>query len=241
VIKIGCCGFPVNHQEYAARFHLVEIQKTFYQPPRLATAQKWRRERSPDFEFTLKAWQLITHEARGPTYRRLRRQLTPEEKTQAGAFRPTPLVRKAWRTSREMARTLDARIILFQCPPSFTPTSEHLDNLRAFFADAERQGLLFAWEPRGDWPRGLVADLCDDLDLIPAGDPLATPPLPGRLAYFRLHGRGGYRYTYTTDDFSQLTEILPGYEETYVLFNNSTMWDDARRFAEFVGRKKGNV
>lgn len=97
VIKIGCCGFPVKRQTYAARFHLVEVQRTFYQPPRLATAQKWRQERDPDFEFTLKAWQLITHQAQSPTYRRLRRKLSPKEKSQTGAFQQTPLVHEAWR------------------------------------------------------------------------------------------------------------------------------------------------
>jgi uncharacterized protein YecE (DUF72 family) len=237
MIKIGCCGFPVKREEYAARFHLVEVQQTFYQPPRLATARQWRQARDPDFEFTLKAWQLITHEAHSPTYRRLQKKLTPAERRQAGAFQPTPLVREAWETSREMAQALAARIILFQCPASFTPTPEHLANLRRFFEDTERGDLLFAWEPRGPWPRELVADLCHDLDLIPAGDPLTTPPFPSRLAYFRLHGRGGYRYTYTIADFSQLAEVLPGHEEAYVLFNNIAMWDDARRFAEFVGKE----
>lgn len=240
VIKIGCCGFPVKRQTYAARFHLVEVQRTFYQPPRLATAQKWRQERDPDFEFTLKAWQLITHQAQSPTYRRLRRKLSPKEKSQAGAFQQTPLVHEAWETTREMARTLAARIIVFQCPASFTPTQEHLANLRRFFGDTEREDFLFAWEPRGNWPRALVADLCDDLDLISAGDPLATQPFSSRRAYFRLHGRGGYRYTHTDADFSELAELLQGYEEAYVLFNNITMWDDAQRFAEYVKEKFGH-
>lgn len=237
VIKIGCCGFPVKREKYSARFQLVEVQKTFYQPPRLSTVQKWRRQRASDFEFTLKAWQLITHEAKSPTYRRLRRDLSEEEKSQAGSFKQTPLIQEAWETTREMARALDARIILFQCPGSFTPIEEHLANLRRFFEDTERGELLFAWEPRGDWPRELVADLCDELDLVAAGDPLTTPPVSGHLAYFRLHGRGGYRYTYTEDDFAELAELLPGYEEAYVLFNNFTMWDDARRFVEFIEKK----
>ncbi|MEJ2223819.1 MAG: DUF72 domain-containing protein [Syntrophobacterales bacterium] len=236
-VKIGCCGFPVKHQEYAARFHLVEVQQTFYQPPLLATARKWRQEMPPDFDFTLKAWQLITHEARSPTYRRLRRKLTIEEQRQAGFFKQTPLVREAWKASREIAQALDARIILFQCPASFTPTPEHLSDLRRFFEETKRGGLLFAWEPRGSWPRELVADLCGDLVLIAAVDPFATPPFPASLGYFRLHGRSGYRYTYTTTDFNQLAGVLGRYEEVCVLFNNLTMWDDARRFAEFLGKE----
>ncbi len=227
----------MKRQAYAARFHLVEVQQTFYHPPMLATARKWRKEMPPDFDFTLKAWQLITHEAKSPTYRRLRRKLTPEEQRQAGFFQQTPLVHQAWETSREIAQVLAARIILFQCPASFTSTPEHVAHLRRFFEETEREAFHFAWEPRGAWPRELVADLCRDLGLIAAVDPFATPPFPGSLAYFRLHGRGGYRYTYTTNDFVQLAEVLNRYEETYVLFNNLTMWDDARRFAEFYGKE----
>ncbi|MFQ5882008.1 MAG: DUF72 domain-containing protein [Candidatus Methylomirabilales bacterium] len=54
------------------RFPVVELQQTFYQPPRLKTVQRWREEVPATFEFTMKAWQLITHEPGSPTYRRLK-------------------------------------------------------------------------------------------------------------------------------------------------------------------------
>lgn len=76
-VKIGCCGFPVARRRYWEGLAAVEIQRTFYQPPRLETARRWRQGAPVDFEFTLKAWQLITHEASSPTYRRLRRPLSP--------------------------------------------------------------------------------------------------------------------------------------------------------------------
>ncbi len=50
---------------------MLELQKTFYRPPRLPTAERWRRETPAEAEFTLKAWQLITHEPSSPTYRRV--------------------------------------------------------------------------------------------------------------------------------------------------------------------------
>lgn len=34
-LKIGCCGFPVGRRQYAACFSVVEVQQTFYQPPRV--------------------------------------------------------------------------------------------------------------------------------------------------------------------------------------------------------------
>lgn len=237
VIKIGCCGFPVRRQEYAAHLRVVEVQQTFYQPPQRATVQRWREAVPPEFEFSLKAWQLITHTPRSPTYRRLRRPLTPEEQQQAGAFRQTPLVQRAWEATRELALALAARIILFQCPASFTPTLENLANLRQFFGAMGKGSFLFAWEPRGAWTRTLVADLCQELGLISVVDPFTTPPFPGNPAYFRLHGKGGYRYTYTAADFTELAPILSGYEEVYVLFNNLTMWEDSRRLSALVEKK----
>src|SRR5215211_4148447 len=121
-VKVGCCGFRMAMAEYVAHFQVVEVQQTFYQPPQVQTLERWRAEAPKDFEFTLKAWMLITHEARSPTYRRLKRELTEEEREQCGSFRPTPMVREAWDVTLACARALKARRVLFQCPASFRPT-----------------------------------------------------------------------------------------------------------------------
>lgn len=217
-----------------ACFKLVEVQRTFYQPPRPETARRWREEAPPTFEFTLKAWQLITHEAASPTYRRLKRPLSETEWHQAGAFKPTSLVRRAWDATLEIARALEARVIVFQCPASFGPSPEHAANLRRFFGEIDRHKVIMAWEPRGDWRRETVADLCKELDLLPVVDPFATPPHPGPLAYFRLHGKTGYRYRYTEKDLADLAGMVRDREEVYVLFNNMSMWEDARAFSDYL-------
>jgi uncharacterized protein YecE (DUF72 family) len=94
--KVGCCGFRLPLVEYTQLFPAVEIQQTFYQPPQILTLERWRAEAPSGFEFTLKAWQLITHASRSPTYKRLRRKLTDEERADAGFFKPTAIVREAW-------------------------------------------------------------------------------------------------------------------------------------------------
>jgi len=235
-VKVGCCWFPVGRSQYAARLKVVELQQTFYSPPRLETARRWRETAPGDFEFTLKAWQLITHEASSPTYRRLKRPLPPEERGQSGSFRDTPVVHRAWEVTRDLARALKARLVVFQCPARFTPTGENMERLRRFFSRVERDHLIFAWEPRGAWPREEVAALCRQLNLVSALDPFASAPFPGPLAYFRLHGLGGYRYTYTDEDLAVLAAMVAGGQETYVMFNNMSMWADARRFQEVLAR-----
>ena len=77
-VKIGTCGFRTNKEEYAGMLRTVEVQHTFYQPPQIKTLERWRAAMPEDFEFAVKAWQLITHEAKSPTYKRLKIKLTDE-------------------------------------------------------------------------------------------------------------------------------------------------------------------
>lgn len=236
-IKTGCCGFRMAQSEYMTRFPVVEVQQTFYQPPQISTLMRWREDAPADFEFTLKAWQLITHEARSPTYKRLKRELTETEREQCGAFRPTPIVKEAWAVTLACAEALSARLVLFQCPASFTPTAEHVEHLREFFNAIERSDRLrFLWEPRGDWPTELVSKLCRELELIHVVDPFAARTLTPEFCYFRLHGRKGFRYVYEDDELEELLRMLPREGTSYVLFNNVRMSEDAARFQELARR-----
>lgn len=186
-IRIGCCGFAMGQHAYYQRFPLVEVQQTFYEPPRVATLEKWRREAPDGFEFTLKAWQLITHEPASPTYRRLRTTLAKDRIDRYGSFKPTNEIMNAWHVTLDAARALRASIIVFQCPASFSPTREHIRNMRAFFREigTDRGSLALAWEPRGAWPAETVKSLCGELGLIHVVDPFKDVPVAGSCRYFR--------------------------------------------------------
>jgi uncharacterized protein YecE (DUF72 family) len=88
-IKIGTCGFAMGRLEYYRTFPVVEVQQTLYKLPRWTTGERWRAGAPPGFEFTMKAWQLITHEPSSPTYRRLGKPIPAEMKDRYGSFRPT--------------------------------------------------------------------------------------------------------------------------------------------------------
>lgn len=120
-IKIGCCGFPVSRARYFGAFDVVEIQQTFYHPPDISLAEKWRRESPEGFEYTIKAWQFITHEPKSPTYRKLKMEIPREKEKNYGSFRPTDEVRMAWERTMGIADAPDARVIVFQSPASFEP------------------------------------------------------------------------------------------------------------------------
>lgn len=232
-IKVGCCGFPEAREEYCKEFSLVEVQQTFYQPPLLKTAMKWRKEAPASFEFTIKAWQLITHSPESPTYRRLKMEIPGDKRDKYGHFRPTREVQDAWDVTREIAEVLGCKVIVFQCPARFTPSKENEDNLRRFFNAIDRKGLRFVWEPRGEWDRTDVLRLCNELSLIPCLDPFTGSLEYGDILYLRLHGIGGYGYRYGDKDLRVLLkglEGLPGGGAAYCMFNNISMLDDARRF-----------
>ncbi|HVF42195.1 MAG TPA: DUF72 domain-containing protein [Pyrinomonadaceae bacterium] len=233
-VHIGCSGFRSSRESYYERLDSVEVQHTFYQPPQVATLKRWREEAPRGFEFAVKAWQLITHASSSPTRRRLKRQLTEEEKEGAGSFRPSGIVREAWDVTRECAAALKARAVLFQCPASFRPFAENVENMRRFFLEAERGRLAFCWEPRGDWPRALVKELCDELNLWHVVDPFKERTVTPRRCYFRLHGRRGWRYKYEDAELEELYTMLPKGARSYVFFNNVEMLDDARRFKEIA-------
>jgi len=239
-IKIGCCGFRKAQVEYYLHFETIEIQKTFYQPPQLRTARRWREEAPEGFEFTLKAWQTITHHPRSPTYRRLRMEIPEEDRDRYGFFRPTDEVFQTWEETKRIAEALRARIVVFQCPASFGPSDEHKDNMSAFFGEIDRGHLTFAWEHRGEWKDGEIEALCRELDLVHCLDPFKRLPVYGDFAYFRLHGIRGYRCKYTDEDLSQLMEWCRQFDEAYCFFNNISMWESASEFRQLVDSRQSD-
>jgi uncharacterized protein YecE (DUF72 family) len=232
--RVGTCGFALAKADYARSFSCVEVQHTFYQPPQLKTLERWRTLMPSDFEFVIKAWQLITHDARSPTYRRLKRKLSDTEKMEAGYFRNSAIVNEAWETTLASAKALGSRTILFQCPASFTQTAEHITNLERFFGPLDRQGLKLGWEPRGNWDTSLVKSICGDLRLWHVVDPFVDKTSTPKLSYFRLHGRHGWRYQYEDGELEELALTLPKRARCYVFFNNYKMTEDALRFCNLL-------
>ncbi len=237
VIWVGTCGFRRRRADLFRDLGAVEIQQTFYRPVDPAVAARWAADAPPGFPFAVKASQFITHRATSPTYRRSGRMIPPAEAASYGAFQASAAVEEGWEATRAVAEVLRARILLFQGPASFGPTPDHLAALYAFF-DSHPTSAIRAWEPRGPWPSHLIGKVCDDLGLVHAVDPFAAEPATNGLAYFRLHGSppapSAYRYTYTDADLTRLRSIAEEYDDAYVMFNNITMDEDARRFLRLL-------
>ncbi|BEP17552.1 DUF72 domain-containing protein [Pyrofollis japonicus] len=248
-IWVGCCGFPVARKKYFEHFKTVELQQTFYNLPEKKTAEKWRNEAPTDFRFNMKAWQVITHPASSPTWRRLR-QPPPGKKENYGYMKPTRENLSAWIKTVEIAAILNAHVIVLQTPPSFGYSEENATMVREFFKEAtgyieDKGKIVIGWEPRGTWRnhKEVLQSIMCNYGIIHIVDPLRDEPIicqSQSVLYFRLHGLGGrevnYRYKYTDEDLSRLVKIIEKYivnndiSDIYVMFNNIYMFEDAQRF-----------
>ncbi|MEM3957449.1 MAG: DUF72 domain-containing protein [Thermoproteota archaeon] len=240
VIKVGCCGYTVSMQKYFSEFRLVETQSTFYKLPKPETAEKWRAQAPEGFEFTVKVWQGITHPPDSPTWKRS--GLSKNELKGYGDFNPSRKAFEAWFRTLEIVRKLDAKIAVFQTPPSFNPSPKNIGNMKKFLGEIDRGGVRLAWEPRGEWleKKTVTKSILEKLDLIHVVDPFWDQPLTRGVYYFRLHGLGrryNYKYEYSREDLNRLKTLIEGLEdaeEVYVLFNNVKMFDSAKLFLKLI-------
>ncbi|SNY53625.1 Protein of unknown function DUF72 [Paractinoplanes atraurantiacus] len=165
--------------------------------------------------------------------------MSADERAEAGGFRWTPVVARAWETTVGCAEILGASAILLQCPASFRPSGSAVARLREFCFRAHRPaGVRLVWEPRGPWPDELVRELCEELDLTHAADPFLRVSLTP-TAYYRLHGITGARHVYTDDELARLDGIV-GAGPAYVMFNNLPRAADAERFRRLAHPESGD-
>lgn len=222
MIKVGCCGFPVSQTKYYETFGLVEINTTFYKYLSQRVAEGWRKRAPEGFEFTVKAHQDISHKYK----------LKVEQ------------AREPFERVKQICRILRARIILIQTPASFTV--RNICDAEEFLRNIEREDFTLVWETRGpSWEdsEGIKAlrDTLSRVNVTHVTDPLRLIPAHvTEVAYFRLHGLGErlYYYQYSNDELMRLYNIVKKYKDlemgSYVLFNNLTMFDDARRFKFYI-------
>ncbi len=234
MIKVGCCGFPIKREIYYPNFPVVEILQTFYHLPQITTGRRWREEAPPNFEFTMKAWQLITHDPSSPTYRKVRMDISEKKRKHYGFFKRTEEVDTAWLRTAEFAKAVGAKKILFQSPKSFKPLEDHVHNMKEFFKKIKRNSFTLIWEPRGEWEDRGVEKLCKELGLLPCLDPFGKSLFKGDLIYMRLHGKTGYRYSYSEEDLLELFNKVRFCSEAYLLFNNVNMYENARRLNKLL-------
>ncbi|MFB6266835.1 MAG: DUF72 domain-containing protein [Halodesulfurarchaeum sp.] len=250
-IRVGTCGYQFfdpgegwqdtyesTLQAYSDAYQVGELNRTFYSLPMVKTAERWRREAVEGFEFTVKAWQAMTHSWGSPTWNDNRDEIPDEWTDDVGYLQPTEAVRHGWEETRKRAEALAASIVVLQTPPGFDATEAHAADMRELLGTIDRGDLELAWEPRGTWHdnHDWVGELCDDLDLIHVVDIFRDEPVSDHeIAYVRLHGRNEDRYDYDYDyDEAEIDELAgrlraldSDHADVYCLFNNYEMHSNA--------------
>ncbi|MCE4599673.1 MAG: DUF72 domain-containing protein, partial [Desulfurococcales archaeon] len=203
-VLIGTCGFQKSRKLHYDRLDVVELQQTFYNPPNSETLRKWRKEAPSHFEFTVKAWMLITHEYNKKLWSRLKRDI-PGKVENYGSFKATDEVLWAWKETLRSAIDVKSKIIVFQTPASFKPEKRSLENLINFIEvikhDIMKHDIKIAWEPRGEWwnKRNLLEKISVEHNLIIVGDILKNRLIESEyndIVYMRLHGLGSGEVNY---------------------------------------------
>jgi len=214
-----------HEAEYLANFFdAIEINTSFYHPPRAEVARSWvRRVRhNPNFRFTAKLWQRFTHErAAGPQ----------DEKVFKEGIEPL----------RE-AGLLGA--LLMQFPWSFKESEESREYLGALVAQFSDYPLVLEVR-HASWNKPEVYRMLQELGV---GFCNIDQPVIGRsirpsqrstspVGYVRLHGRNyrhwftssehpeeRYDYLYNMDELNDWAErirhVAEAVEATFVITNN---------------------
>jgi uncharacterized protein YecE (DUF72 family) len=210
-------------------FDTIEINSSFYSPPRPRDAASWTRRvrNNPRFKFTAKAWQKLSHQR--------------EDASDASLAADCEVVRRSLSPLAE-AGVLGA--ILLQFPWSFRQTEANLSYLENLFRLLP--GFPLAVEVRhGSWDQdafyaclrenGIAICNVDQPVIGESMGPLAR--VTARIGYLRLHGRNyqtwfqqdagrdaRYDYLYTKSEIKEVAGRLRAMkqeaEETYAVTNN---------------------
>ncbi|MFW9854715.1 MAG: DUF72 domain-containing protein [Candidatus Thorarchaeota archaeon] len=207
-----------NHQRlafYSEIFPTVEINTSFYSPPRTASVQKWYQQVPEYFIFSYKIPRTITHK------KKLREDyfldLTPFLETMTSALR------------KKIGPAL------LQLPPRFS--SDYFNDLKVFLQKWPSELRLavefrdLSWIERPRYEETMDLLMTHNIAYCIVDEPLLPPLLPvtSDFVYMRFHGHGlkpWYNYLYSIEELrswkSKLQEITQNKQlrDIYVYFNN---------------------
>lgn len=208
---------------YATLLKSVEINATFYRPPRPEMLEGWAARTPDDFLFAVKGWRAISH------YRRLADCDELVARFLAGL---KPLGNKRGP-------------VLFQLPPNFAPDPERLAAFLALLPKRGRVAIEFR-DPR--WHRDDIYELLESRKvafcLFELGKLVSPRVATADFVYLRLHGRkarycGNYSESALKDWAKYLKVQMADGRDVYAYFDNTDEADyavkNARRLDTLLG------
>ncbi len=220
-VHIGCSGFSYDHwrgpfypeglaknkwlEYYAARFHTVELNVTFYRLPTEAAFRGWHERTPAHFLISVKGSRFITH------VKRLKDPTVPL----ARFFENVKLLGGK------------AGVVLWQLPPGFKADVERFQN---FLKELERYKSRCAFEFRDEtWVREediirMLSGAGHALCMADWPEFLDELPQTADFVYLRRHGHGTYGGSYSEEELRQDAGRIRRYskagKEVFIYFNN---------------------
>jgi uncharacterized protein YecE (DUF72 family) len=207
---------------YSAQFHTVEINYTFYRMPTDKTTAGWLAQAPPDFMYTLKAPQRITH----------------IQKLQGSEEALTMFVKAA--------RVLGGHLacLLFQLPPTFRCDLERLRGFLAAMPDDVRPAFEFRHD---SWLNEDVYKLLAEhrAALCIADFGTKTTPLrpTARHGYFRLRDEG-YQVADLARWADQILAHADAWDDVFVYFKHEDEGkgpEFAKAFLDQLAQRHGGL
>jgi uncharacterized protein YecE (DUF72 family) len=215
----GWAYFPVKVKPklkaYAEVFNFVEVNSTFYEYPDPNVVEKWRRTVPPDFTFSVRCHQDLTHRI---------------------GLKPT---NEAYHVLGQMLAycgILRAPWLVLETPASYVLNDETVDEASAFLASANLHGVKLAWETRAHVTQK-AQKMMRDHNITPAVDlSRDTPLFTSDAIYTRLFGKGNHNiYQFSDDELKQIDHkiLLAKAKTVSMAYHGVRMYTDAIRFAHY--------
>jgi uncharacterized protein YecE (DUF72 family) len=208
--------FPPEHEGksrlafYALRLNSIEINSSFYKLPKASTVSGWAKMVPPDFRFTFKLWNALTHEK--------------------GLAFQTDHVERNFGIIDEIGDKKGA--VLVQFPPSLKIDAlRQLENLLGVIAQVNKGWKIAAEFRHPSWYQENVYELLMRVraglvyhDKAGSATPLVEPI--SDFVYQRFHGPGGdYKGSYDDGFLYEYSLYIQQWREegktVYVYFNNT--------------------
>lgn len=223
MIQLGLTGWNGHHptvvpsgssdklQAYSAHFPIVEVDASFYAMQPARNYEKWSRVTPTDFRFVIKAYQGMTGHQRGESPFETKREMF------AAFLNSIAPVREADKL----------KLVLFQYPPWFDCTRQHVDVLR--YTKEKMGDLPVALEFRHQsWfapemhertlqfmaQEGWVHSIVDEPQVHPGSVPIVLHATDPRLTLIRFHGRNREAWLEPSGENWRETRYLYQYSES---------------------------
>jgi uncharacterized protein YecE (DUF72 family) len=201
---------------YSESFNFAEVNYTFYEYPQPRMVERWRRTVPPDFTFTVRCHQDLTHKI---------------------GLKPVDEAYAVFNKMLGICQVLHAPVLHLLTPASQVLDTERLKQAEGFLSTINTKGIRLAWETRSP-ASGEVSSLMQDYGIIRSVDlSREQPTYNSTVLYTRLFGKGKHNiYQFTDQELVEIEQKIAKYEAktAIVAFHGLRMSTDASRFKKHI-------